>query len=75
MDVGSLPGPTGLPPSTSNLASQSVVSAGQQQQTSGVNQSQAGTSTGYIPNAALGILGTGVPSVVFSIPQPPPHHS
>ncbi|VDM32675.1 unnamed protein product [Hydatigera taeniaeformis] len=77
VDVGSLPGPTGLPPSTTNLVPQTL--SGGQQQASGANQSQAGssgTSAGYIPNAALGIFGTGGPSsLVLSTPQPPPHHS
>ncbi|CDS40273.1 serine:threonine protein kinase tousled [Echinococcus multilocularis] len=77
VDVGSLPGPTGIPPSTNNLVAQAL--SGGQQQASGANQSQAGasgTSAGYIPNAALGIFGSGGPSsLVLSTPQPPPHHS
>ncbi|EUB65001.1 Serine/threonine-protein kinase tousled-like protein [Echinococcus granulosus] len=66
VDVGSLPGPTGIPPSTNNLVAQAL--SGGQQQASGANQSQAGasgTSAGYIPNAALGIFGS-----ASAVPEP-----
>ncbi|KAM3186092.1 hypothetical protein ACTXT7_005052 [Hymenolepis weldensis] len=73
VDIGNLPGPTGLPPA--------ALSGSQQQQTPGSNTPQ----TGYVPNAALGIYGG--PSSGMVLPsgqgqsqhqqqnQPSSHHS
>uniref|UniRef100_A0A5K3F758 Protein kinase domain-containing protein n=1 Tax=Mesocestoides corti TaxID=53468 RepID=A0A5K3F758_MESCO len=74
VDVGSLPGPTGVPPSASTSASQAV--PGAHQQAAGANQPQSGgsVSSGYVPNAALGIFGTSSPApVALSAPQQPHH--